>query len=52
MYIFENAHALGVDREKMVITGDSAGGQLTLSTAMATGKRGIRERSATNLLKI
>lgn len=33
-YVFDNAEELGIDRTKIVLTGDSAGGQLTLVTAL------------------
>ena len=37
-FVFENAETLGVDKDQIVLSGDSAGGQLTLATGLNAEK--------------
>ena len=42
-FVFENAETLGIDKDQIVLSGDSAGGQLTLATGLnAEEELGIR----------
>jgi acetyl esterase/lipase len=42
VWLLDNAHQLGLSTEKIIITGDSAGGYLTLVLAIKSITNGIR----------
>ncbi|MDR0975644.1 MAG: alpha/beta hydrolase [Christensenellaceae bacterium] len=41
-YVVENAHKLGINPDKILVGGDSAGGTLAISTVLTSRERGIK----------